>query len=313
MPKRQTIRHSVEDAFLEVFESARTKGGRIRHFTLHASHPAELEFSSACFYFVEDARCRLRIAGLEMPVSLQPGDLAILPQGGRHQLVHDAEADMAPRVTAGDFKLEGQGGSLLTGALPRVLLVPSVGQSPLSPPDSPEDWLSVTLAAIRLESSRPSVGSGVMLSRLIDLMFVWALRHWLTTASPLEANWMRALDDPLIGHALVLLHSQPARAWRVDSLARQVNQSRSAFSQRFVDIMGEPPMRYLTRHRMQMAEALLASTRLPVSRIASRVGYDSEAAFSRAFRRHTGMAPVDRRKLGREAMGGDAKIRPSSS
>lgn len=296
MPKHLKARHPDADAFLEAFDLARARGGAITRLVLHRNEPCEFEFASACFHFAEDANCLLRVTGLETPVSLRAGDLVILPQGEKHRLELDCEARTAGRITTGGFRLEGPSASLLTGALPRVLLVPSIDKSPLSPPDSPADWLSVTLAAIHLESSRPSVGSSVMLSRLIDLMFVWALRHWLTTASPKESNWMRALDDPLVGHALVLMHSQPARAWGVDSLARHLNQSRSAFSQRFVAIMGEPPMRYLTRHRMQMAAELLDSTRLRISQIARRVGYESEAAFSRAFRRQMGMAPVDRRK-----------------
>lgn len=130
------------------------------------------------------------------------------------------DGDGPARITTGEFQLEGPSGKLLAGALPALLQVPDFDKSSLAFPDSPTDWLSVTLAAIRLEGHQRSLGSSVMVSRLIDLLFVWALRHWLATASPQECNWVRALDDAVVGHALLLMHAQPARAWSVDILAR---------------------------------------------------------------------------------------------
>lgn len=104
---------------------------------------------------------------------------------------------------------------------------------------------------------------------------------------------MRGLNDAVVGRALMLLHAHPARTWSVDLLAREVNQSRSGFSQRFASVMGESPMRYLTRTRMHIAADFLETTDLRVSQIAQRVGYESEPAFSRAFRRQMGTTPVD--------------------
>ncbi|MDR0181711.1 helix-turn-helix transcriptional regulator [Lysobacter arvi] len=257
------------------------------------AQPQDFTGISACFHFVEDAACRLHAEGHRLHVS--SGDLVVLPRGGWHRIECVADDAVRPRVTTCEFRLEGAGGKLLADALPALLHVPGAGQPPAGFPESPKEWLSVTLAAIRLEADRPSLGSSVMLSRLVDLLFVWSLRHWLITAGPESGRLAKALDDPVVRRALGLLHAQPARDWSVETLAHQLNQSRSGLSQRFVETLGEPPMRYLARWRMQLAADMLTSTRLRVSQIAQRVGYDSEPAFSRAFKRCFGIAPTDYR------------------
>lgn len=298
MPKRQTIDEHRSgrdaDAFFDVFESARIKGGATATATLRLGQPLAFPHAFACFHFIEDAPCALRSGGER--IALQPGDLILLPRGQAHELVAANGDEPAPRITTCGFSFEGPGGTLLAGSLPALLHVAGAGQPPAAFPDTPKEWLSVTLAAIRLEADRPWLGSSVMLSRLVDLLFVWSLRHWLVTASPQASGLARALDDAVIGRALGLMHAQPAKGWNVEALARELNQSRSGFSQRFVEVLGEPPMRYLARWRMQLAADLLVSTKLRISQIAQRVGYDSEPAFSRAFRRQFGNAPVDHRR-----------------
>ncbi len=298
MPKRQTTKetrngHGI-DAFFDVFESARVKGGTTATAMLRPGQQLVFPQAFACFHFVEDAACLLRSGGER--ITLQPGDLVVLPRGQPHELAAANGDEPAPRITTCGFSFEGPGGTLLAGSLPAVLHVAGAGQPPAAFPDTPKEWLSVTLAAIRLESDRPWLGSSVMLSRLVDLLFVWSLRHWLVTASPQAGGLARAWDDTVVGRALGLMHAQPAKDWNVEALARELNQSRSGFSQRFVEVLGEPPMRYLTRWRMQLAADLLVSTKLRISQIAQRVGYDSEPAFSRAFRRQFGNAPVDHRR-----------------
>ena len=298
MPKRQTSDKRETgcdaDAFFDVFESARIRVGSIANATLQPGQLLAYPPSFACFHFVEDAPCLLR-SGDERIV-LQPGDMVVLPRGQAHELAAGNGDEPAPRITTCAFSFEGPGGTLLTGSLPAMLHVAGAGRPPAAFPDTPKEWLSVTLAAIRLEADRPWLGSSVMLSRLVDLLFVWSLRHWLVTAPPQAGGMARALDDAVVSRALALMHAQPAKDWSVESLARELNQSRSRLSQRFVQVLDEPPMRYLARWRMQLAADLLSSTKLRVSQIAQRVGYDSEPAFSRAFRRQFGSAPVDHRR-----------------
>ncbi|QIL20194.1 AraC family transcriptional regulator [Thermomonas sp. HDW16] len=291
------------DAFFEVFESARVKGGGAAIQTLQVGQPLEFSQVSACFHFIEGAPCRLHISGYRQGLFLQTGDLVVLPHGGSHKLEYTGDGAAEAKVTTCDFRLEGPAGKLLVSALPALLHVTGAGQPSASFPDSPREWLSVTLAAIRKEADRPSLGSVVMLSRLIDLLFVWSLRHWLMTSSPEATSLARALDDSVLSHALVLLHAQPARNWSVDGLASELNQSRSNLSQRFVETLGEPPMRYLTRWRMQLAAEMLVSSKLRISLVAERVGYGSEPAFSRAFKRQFGTTPTDYRiaKTGRNS------------
>ncbi|MCA0393727.1 MAG: AraC family transcriptional regulator [Proteobacteria bacterium] len=300
MPKRQTMptspsAHSV-DAFWYVFESARVRGGgNTATQILLAGQPLEFRQTSACFHFVENAACRLHLVGNRQVLRLEPGDLIVLPQGGPHRLECAGGDAKASRITTCDFRFEGSGGKLLASALPAMLHVAGAGQLPAAFPESPKEWLSVTLAAIRLEAGRPWLGSSVMLSRLVDLLFVWSLRHWLVTASPQASGLLWALDDAVIGRALGLLHAQPAKDWSVETLARDLNQSRSGLSRRFVETLGEPPMRYLARYRMQLAADLLTTTKLRISQIARNVGYVSEPAFTRAFKRQFASAPSDYR------------------
>jgi len=134
-------------------------------------------------------------------------------------------------------------------------------------------------------------GSDVVLGRLSELMFVDVVRRYLETLPPERAGWLAGLREPFIGRALAALHASPARDWTLESLAREVALSRSALAERFTELVGQPPMQYLTSWRMQLAAGQLAAGADSVSSVAARVGYESEAAFSRAFKKATGVAP----------------------
>jgi AraC-like DNA-binding protein len=123
-------------------------------------------------------------------------------------------------------------------------------------------------------------------------MFVEMLRRYLACLPPEETGWLAALRDPTVGRALRLLHQEPGRAWTVDELARQAGLSRSVLSERFTQLLGLAPIQYLTRWRMQVAARLLTDAVAKVSAVALEVGYDSEAAFSRAFKKAVGVAPA---------------------
>ena len=135
-------------------------------------------------------------------------------------------------------------------------------------------------------------GAAAVIAKASELMFVEVVRRHLDGLPPEETGWLAGLRDPAVGRALALVHAGVNQDWTTDALARDVNLSRSAFADRFTKLIGVPPMRYLLKWRMQVAMQKLRETRLPIAQIAFDVGYDSEAAFTRAFRRETGQPPA---------------------
>ena len=162
-----------------------------------------------------------------------------------------------------------------------------------------------TFAASESASRRP--GGEALLERLSEMMFVDAIRRHVDTLPAESTGWLAGLRDRIVGRALMLLHERPAAAWTIDELGNQVGLSRSALHQRFVDLVGQPPMQYLTRWRMQLASRLLRDTQQSVAAIALDVGYDSEAAFTRAFRRAAGMPPAAWRRHQVRAAPGESR------
>jgi AraC-like DNA-binding protein len=142
------------------------------------------------------------------------------------------------------------------------------------------------------ESARKRPGAEALLERLSEMMFVDAIRRHVEQLPEQSTGWLAGLRDRFVGRALALLHDKPAAEWTVEELSRQVGLSRSAFHERFVELIGQPPMQYLTQWRMQAASRLLRDTRASVASIALDVGYDSEAAFARAFKRAAGTPPA---------------------
>jgi transcriptional regulator GlxA family with amidase domain len=160
---------------------------------------------------------------------------------------------------------------------------------------SPE-WLDLTLRFLSAEVRAPSIGSEAVLSRLTDLIFVQAVRAWVAAQPDSHTGWVGALSDPQIARVLGLFHKQPERPWTVATLAREVGMSRSTLARRFREILRETPLVYLSRSRLEAAAELLRTENLSLGEIAERVGYQSEASFSRAFRQHMGKPPAEYRR-----------------
>jgi len=237
-------------------------------------------------------------------VQMKPGDVLIFPQGDAHvmsgqpaELREPAYAVNAPEqypstVRLGAGKLEtilmcgflgcdsGPFNPILT-ALPKMLHMPRIG----------EGWLSTLPDQVLREWRDPRAGSATILTRLAEVMFIEVLRQHISTISLQERGWLSAFRDPMISAALSALHERPAYPWSLQKLATEVAASRSVLAERFTDVVGIPPIQYLTQWRLQLAADLLRRSSSKISAVAAHVGYDSEAAFSRAFKRATGMSP----------------------
>src|SRR5262249_5707846 len=136
-----------------------------------------------------------------------------------------------------------------------------------------------------------SPGQEAVLSRMTEVLFVEALRHWIKTLGPGEGGWLGAMSDPHIGKALQLIHEQPERPWTLAELGRHAGLGRSAFSARFTELIGQPVHRYLVARRIDEAARMLQSSKVSITRIASRVGYKTSTAFSKVFVQHYGLSP----------------------
>ena len=158
--------------------------------------------------------------------------------------------------------------------------------------DGTAAWVrsSIRYSVAESASSRP--GSAVVLARLSEVLFAEAIRHYMDGLPPGQSGWLAGLRDRYVGRALLLLHEQPAHPWTVEQLARKVGMSRSALGQRFNVMIGKPPMQYLTRWRTSLAASRLCESNASISHVATEVGYESEAAFNRAFKREFGLPPA---------------------
>jgi AraC family transcriptional regulator, alkane utilization regulator len=165
-------------------------------------------------------------------------------------------------------------------------------------PVQAEDWLGGTLRHMAEEAVGERPGNMEMLSRMSEILFVEVVRRYMRRLPEAQQGWLAGVRDPIVGQTLRLLHAHPERSWTVEELADEVAVARSTLAQRFTALIGESPMRYLARWRMQVAKSLLKQSDVRLVEIATRVGYDSEAAFSRAFRRHVGCPPATWRMIG---------------
>ncbi|MDH3762362.1 MAG: AraC family transcriptional regulator [Gammaproteobacteria bacterium] len=262
---------------------------------------------------VTSGHCWLELEG-ETPVFLPEGSLVLIPRGRRHKLRGNPGdkttwLEDIPIERIGDrFEIMRFGGGgrptevtyygvrfdpYLAGRLIRLL--PEILHLRTHVDDG--SWLHGTICFIAREARQRLPGSETVITRLADILVIQAIRTWIESAREESAGWIAALHDRQIGKAMSLMHRQPERDWRVDSLAREVGMSRSGFSARFTALVGEPVLRYLTGLRMQLAHRELRQTSDTLVKIAERVGYKSEPAFNRAFKRVVGMAPGAVRKL----------------
>jgi len=260
------------------------------------------------FHVVTSGRCWLEIEGTD-PHLLQPGNLALVPHGEGHRLLSEpgvpaAELFDLPREQISEryeILRHGQGGtaaSLICGTvrfdhpaahqlvrlLPKLICI-EAWQSPQM------EWIQSTLRLMATEAREMRPGGETIITRLADILVVQTIRSWMAEDPLAQTGWLGALQDKQIGYAILLIQRDPARGWTVASLAAEVAMSRSAFAARFKKLVGESPMQYIARWRMNVALTWLRNEDVSVGELADRLGYQSEAAFSRAFKRFIGVSP----------------------
>lgn len=276
------------------------------------------------YHVVTKGKCYGYLLDGAPPVQLAEGDIIVFPQGDAHAMAsapglrgegepltlfqHAANGQVpllvsvAPEgpepthLICGFFGFDAQPFNPLLSTLPRVIHIPKKLAA--------EGTALEPLIGIALNESRAfSPGSQSMLARLSELLFIEVVRRYLATLPSETAGWLAGLRDEIVGRSLSVLHARPIHPWSLEELAREVGSSRSLLAERFHHFVGVPPMQYLARWRMQLAASLLTGTTLGISQIAERVGYGSEAALSRAFKRLVGVAPSAWREGLRPAVG----------
>ncbi len=174
------------------------------------------------------------------------------------------------------------------------------------------NWLNHFIHLAVMESKEKRVGGESVLAKLSELMFIEVVRQHLETLPPEQAGWLAGLRDPFVGKALSLMHGEPAYSWTIEELAKQVGLSRSVLAERFADLVGTPPLHYLAKWRMQIASELLSRSNANIATIAAKIGYESEAAFSRAFKKIMEVPPSTWRRRVRPSIAGMQPIEQSS-
>lgn len=328
-PKNTAIRPDEPDAAVDVFgqilEAVHLRTAIFGRLDLGAPWRLRLpERDYLSFYVVVRGS-----AWLELPharsahgghgvseIALSAGDAVVLPLGSAHELRDVDRSDVPPRnidydacpraahvgriggngpvtsIVTGHFTLGSAPRNALLASLPPAIHLPAGAVS-----TSPQ--LAGLVPLIVNESASPGPGASIVLARLADLLFVQALRLWISNAAP-SACGLRAVTDPAIGGALRLMHARPAESWTVEQLASAVAMSRSAFAARFTELVGEPPLQYLSRWRMTLAAQRLRDDGAAIADVAEAVGYANPVAFSKAFAKMQGVGPATFRRNERQ-------------
>lgn len=298
------------DVLSDILDAVRLKG--TLYFRTEFSPPWAVrvpQFSNvARFHLAVRGSCFVEVEGEARPIQLNAGDLVVIPGGRAHvladslgrdpvavdevvqrsgfrgagALVYGGEDRAAPtRLICGHFAFAEYGGRLLLSALPRVIEVrrgESLGDA----------LLSEGMKFITAEASAGAPGGAAIVNRLAEILFIRAIRQVAATQG---AGILAGVRDGQIGKAIGAIHREPEKAWTVDELAREAGLSRTVFAERMRELVGVAPMQYLTEWRMECALRRLSESALPIAEIAKRAGYNSDASFNRAFKRHFGVGP----------------------
>lgn len=305
------------DVLTEILNAVRIRS--TVHCPTEASGPFGLsigERDGAKFCLVLQGHCWVEVEG-QKPVRLEEGDFAAVTRSLAHTvrtslnspilsleaflashpkspdgMVRHGEEGQKTVIIGGCFYFEDFQTSPLLRALPVIFHVTREQGRAFG--------METTIQAILNESLSGRPGAETVLTRLSDILFIQALRAHLTNLPECGANWLRAALDPQIGEALTAIHQDPSQDWRVSTLASYAAMSRSAFAARFTQLVGEPPLHYVTRWRLHKAARYLCEKNDSVAQVAAASGYQSEAAFSKVFKQWMGQTPTAFRRAGKE-------------
>ena len=307
------------DALSDVLELIRVRGNTV--FTCAAEPPFGIRFPEGRhrLHIIRSGSVAISVEGLETVFHASQGDLVMLMHAHGHAIsdrpgrdasslldLAQREFDRERRVLGegnttwlcGDFGFDGMLARRVLSVLPPVIHLKGLR-------DRPFEWLELSCHFILDEALNPRAGAVAMISRLLDVIFVQLLRTWASNGE-VGRGWLSGAIDPRVNKAISAMHAKPGRDWNVIELAKLSNLSRSAFADHFHRIVGQAPMAYLTAWRLDRAAELLRYGRAQISEVAGRVGYSSEAAFSRAFKSRFGMSPLHWRRADRGSTEGES-------
>ena len=265
------------------------------------------------FHLLIEGQASARVPGYDsMP--LEAGDIVVLPRGDAHELWNGSVSQLTdsslllPRILSGAIVSERGGGSgpitkficgyigcdrhaerLFLAGLPPLFKV-NIRREPSG------EWIESSIRYLASERGSTRAGQSALLSKLAEALFIETLRQYMTELPADRIGWLAAARDPAVGRALAAIHREPAQAWTVAGLAKHAGASRSVFASRFNQLLGEGPLAYVARWRIQLGARLLETTDDTVLQIALKVGYESEAAFNRAFKREFDLPPARYRR-----------------
>ena len=300
------------DLLSDILRFVQLSGERVLTTELRSGFNVEFQRGSACIHVVQEGELRISVED-RAPLRLSAGDIVVLPHPVKYRLSDGGRSDaaveaplqieasgadlavlehgrgaIAARTISATFQFENKSGvSPLLGLLPHIIhIAKDVDQSALLIRDVAQFLV--------VEQAAKEPGAALMISRLIDVLIIRCIRTWAKSLGP-RHGWIGALADVRISRAVAAIHRDPTKNWSVEGLASVAGMSRSRFAQLFLATAGEPPLRYIHRWRLAMAFDLLRGSNLPVSEVAHAIGYESEAAFSRAYKAMFGTTPRDGR------------------
>jgi AraC-like DNA-binding protein len=281
------------------------------------------------YHLVTDGEAIVQFEGYEEDITLTAGDICIIPHGDAHTVWNgqpstfiDSGATLGEylaggrttmrlggggemtRFVCGYFGCERHADRLFLAGLPVMIKINLRG-------DPAGEWLENSVRHLVSQAGTARPGQSVLLSKMAEALFIETIRRYMEQLPAEQTGWLAGARDPVVGAALALLHRRPRHHWTVDELAAEAGASRSVLAERFARFLGEPPLTYLARWRLQLAARMLQTTREAVLQVASEVGYDSEAAFNRAFKREFGVPPGQFRRTvlsDRRPTAGDARV-----
>lgn len=284
------------DALSDILHTVRLRGDSLIRCAPAPPFRIEVPVGLRILHIAETGGIRVHVDDAAIP--LDPGDMVLLARGDAHSIRagtgaparpleaadrHSDRSDAHPRWVSGSFAVENDVAGPLLAVLPEAIVVRA------GAPD--REWLLLSLQLLLVEVVDPRPGAWVMISRILDLLFIHALREWSGTADA-TPGWLTASVDAQLSPVLTAIHKSPEYPWTVSELAGIAKQSRSTFAERFTRLLGQSPAAYIADRRLDRAAHLLRSTSASVSSIARDVGYASDSAFTRAFQRRYDESPL---------------------